>query len=845
LARFLYFTTHLNKPPDMKKTIFAIISVISLCCVAPNAMAQNALLKEANEQFEQFAFPKAIELYLKLLEKDRDNAQALANLADCYRLTSDTRNAERYYKKAVKVNKDKHQLKLYYAQAMMSNKNYGEALAVFEDYTRLMPHDSRGWNFSDYCRNINEYMRDSSMYSINRLAVNSPQSDISPVFYGDGIVFASGRPKGLIDKKSEWTGESLYDIFYTKENAGTWASPEPLAGKPESQYDEGPVAFNSQNTVMYFTRNLGKSKAKNGTARLGIFQANKIDDKWTNIKEMPFNNEYYSVGHPAISPDGKTLYFTSDMPNGTGGKDIYMSKFKNGTWSKPENLGTSVNTEGDEMFPYIHADGTLYFASNGWGGFGGLDVFAAKPVEEDWLVINMGYPINSSRDDFGLILNIDKTLGYISSNRAPRSSDDVYKIAIQPTKARQMMAKKVMPIVQEMENVALANDQTLSFLPAVGKLTDNNTPESSPTLPANLAPANKTAITASQPEINLNTQAIAAPDKTNVAIKTYIASAVQQQSAAKMHSETPSIAQQTTHIAKEQSQNMPVEASSNVSIIVPKPQTPAPAPLDQTPFNAYKPRSTKKDPILSANDPQVILMGIVVNKINNQPLANAVVSLIDNDTKEETKIVTSENGNFIFKLNCQKNYVLSKLFGEKQEDSKKISTINKCNPEMLHAILTGTPSGAVYRGAPVIDPQPAVAEVKRSPKNYLEELEMEKEDNDADIKPIVPQASNMPNTKSVNADGLLFKIQIGSFSYFRSTAHRFFDGVRQEINSGKLKIENRNGLTRYIIGTYTNYEEAEQLRQSLLSKYPDAYVAGYVNGFRIEKPIEEILMQYK
>ncbi len=814
----------------MKNIFLTIFAFVLLGIAVPQAMAQSVLLKEADEYFEQFAFPKAIELYLKVLDKDRENPQALERIADCYRLTSQTRKAELYYKKAIKANKNnknKSILQLYYAQSVMSNKNYADALIAFEEYVRLKPDDSRGWNFADYCRNINEYMRDSSQYSVNRLAINCPESDMSPTFYGEGIVFESARPRGLLDAKSDWTGESRYDMFFTQENAGKWLVPAPLKGKPESSYEEGPTVFNAQNTVMYFTRNLGKNKAKNGTVRLGIFQANKVGDEWVGIKEMPFNNEAYSVGHPALSSDGKTLYFASDMMGSRGGKDIYMSQFKNGTWTKPENLGASVNTEGDEMFPFMHADGTLYFASNGWGGFGGLDVFAARPVEEDWLVINMGYPINTSRDDFGLILNANKTVGYLSSNRqGERNSDDIYKISIQPAKAKQLMVKGASPTMALLPAVA---EQPIAMLPVA-------------TAPATPPPA-KTIASPSD---------ILAKNSKSVA-KTY-------------QPTPPPVAYQDPPDTKKISPQQPaqpqsVEPQDNTTTAIVRNIIPQPA-ADQTPFNGYKPISNART---NRNDaPQLVLMGIVVNKINNEPLPDATVMLEDSDTKEVSTVVTGENGNFVFRLMPEKKYTLSKLFGGKQEDFKKISTYNKNEPELLHAILNGTPSDRQYRGLP----NEAAAKQPTPPKHsrtYLEEEE-ERDPDDyyrpvpvsdpapiaaAPVKKMVIAEPDVPKIEQkirqvpTNVDGLLFKIQIGSFTHFRSTAHRFFDGVRQEINTGKLKIENSNGLTRYIIGTYANYEEAEHLRQTLLNKYPDAYVAGYVNGYRIEKPIEEILQQYR
>lgn len=758
------------------KTLFSLLLTAACLAITTPIWAQNSLLKEANELYEQFSYPKAIEVYQKILEKDKDNAEAMEKLAHCHRLTSNSRKAEFWYKKAIKTNKKKHILTLYYAQALMSNRKYDEAKSAFETYTNLVPHDKRGWNFLEYSRNINDYMRDSSMFRVNKLPVSSMESDFGAAFFRDGIVFTSARPQGgFLERKSEWTGETVVDIYFTKENAGKWSEPEKLNGKPNSSYDEGPAVFNAQNTLMYFTRNTVKGKTgKGNVARLGIFVARWVGGEWTDIEPMPFNSENYSVGHPALSTDGKKLYFTSDMPNGTGGKDIYISEFKNGRWTKPENMGESVNTEGDEMFPFVHDDGTLYFASNGWGGFGGLDIFAAKPIEEDWAVQNVGYPVNGPQDDFGLILNKQKTDGFISSNRGGKG-DDIYKISIQPAKANQMLVQNKALVLQ---TLAPTNQQTevenAAYTPAISKValldkaeppTPKITPPQNtlPKLPNEPVMASKTSAKPIAPALRTSV------DNTTVADQPY----------------------------------MFVPSANNKKITTPKPMP----------------------------EKEVVLIGIVINKITKQPLENATVVLENigsGDTPQQ--FVTEKNGNFWFKLDKNKQYALKKLLGENAEDVKLISTLQPEQTELVHAILEGGMSKPTYKGSP-------------APNNNLNNGGITYENEKEVAEEIATKHTDIPAPKDI--DGLTFRVQIGSFKEAKKLAAPYFKKVRPEVLNGKLYTEYRGGLYRYVLGEYKTYHNAESIRQDLINRgYGDAYVAGYINGYRIEKPIEDILSEY-
>jgi len=320
--------------------------------------------------------------------------------------------------------------------------------------------------------------------------INTNRAEFSPTYYKKGLVFVSSRNEGLNIKRTYgWNQTAFLDLFeipdlsvvnsaktsrvggsetasrgargkgvyllgsdeYTEGTANDSNTPgnykvtsggkvEPLQNaKIESQnmgkainskYHEGPVAFFKDGSKMLFTRNNyldGKYKtSKDGVNKLKLYIADKTDKDWGKIKELPFNSDEYSVGHPALSKDDKLLYFISDMPGGFGGTDIYVSKHENNNWSVPVNLGPAINTKGNEMFPFVDEQGNLYFSSDGHAGLGGLDLFYAKLIEGVMAKKpkNLGEPINSTKDDFGLITDGERKSGFFSSNRRNGGADD-------------------------------------------------------------------------------------------------------------------------------------------------------------------------------------------------------------------------------------------------------------------------------------------------------------------------------------------------------------------------------------------------------------------------------------
>ncbi len=279
---------------------------------------------------------------------------------------------------------------------------------------------------------------EKKVFMTNEATINSEGLEYSPAFLEDGIVFISTKTAAKRFKiKDTRIGKNIMSIFQAqREENGLLKTPVPFAIELLSTVHEGPLTFDRTADNMFFTRNNIKNgkkrKAKDGIVKLKIYSAEKIGDDWKNIEELPFNDNESSAMHPSISIEGDALYFASDRPGGFGGMDIYVAFRRGGVWSEPENLGAAVNTESDEVFPFIHADGTLYFSSSGHSGFGGLDLFSSRNNGGVWnSPVNLATPFNSENDDFGFIIDRDKKNGYLSSNRnGGRGGDDIYSFYV-------------------------------------------------------------------------------------------------------------------------------------------------------------------------------------------------------------------------------------------------------------------------------------------------------------------------------------------------------------------------------------------------------------------------------
>lgn len=381
--------------------------------------------RNGNADYEQYAYSDAIRHYEKIFEKSKYK-DVQYKLADCYRMVGVTDKEEALYSHLVKNKDCPNVCKFYYAQALMKNADYKNAKQWLETYIKASnkPEPQAAMLVAS-CDSMYVLYRDSDLYKITLLRFNASNiNSYSPTYYKSGIVFVSDRYDAATKNvRSGWTGNKCYDLFYSKKtDAGNWLDPEPLAGNINAPYNEGPAVFNHDYSAIYFTRNSQENdkltKNNKDVNVLKIYKGVMENNEWKTVGELAFNNNDYSVAHPALSKDGSVMYFVSDMPWGYGGTDIYKVKYINGRWSTPENLGAGVNTAGNEMFPFIMGDTLLYFASDGRFGLGGFDIYSSEFKDDKWqMAVNKGCPINSIADDFGFITDDKFKTGFFSSNR--------------------------------------------------------------------------------------------------------------------------------------------------------------------------------------------------------------------------------------------------------------------------------------------------------------------------------------------------------------------------------------------------------------------------------------------
>ena len=391
--------------------------------------------RRAELHFQFYAYKSSVDLYHQIVEKRGNNDTLRLKIAECYRKLNMQDSAASWYGQIndPAVMDPIHHL--YYAQALQFNGDYEQAKEEYKTYDDLVTGDSRAPLNIAAIDNRNDYYLDSALYHVKELPTNSAEADFAPSYFKNGFVFASAREKpALIQKKFKWNQKPYLDLYYVEQADGDYLKPVGLSNKVNSKFHEGPLTVYEDGRKMIFTRNnflQGTGKSEEGIIKLKLYSAEITDEKWTNIQELPFNSDEYSVGHPTITSDGKTLYFVSDQPGGYGGTDIWVSHFDS-AWSEPVNLGDDINSEGDEMFPFIHEDNLLYFASNGYGGLGGLDIYKTwVGTNEDPGVINLGYPVNTTKDDFAMVLNPEGNIGFFSSNRdGGTGDDDVYSLVL-------------------------------------------------------------------------------------------------------------------------------------------------------------------------------------------------------------------------------------------------------------------------------------------------------------------------------------------------------------------------------------------------------------------------------
>ncbi|RFM33079.1 PD40 domain-containing protein [Chitinophaga silvisoli] len=435
-------------------------------------------IKVADKAYDELRYADAIYGYTEAMKKGSLPAQALLKLASSYDKTQQYQKSLNCYEQ---MNNDSMSIaaRYRYAQLLAINGRYQEAA---RQYQQSNPDDQTKQTITLYEQGASALRKDSAMWTTALLNINSGYADFSPVPYGAGLVFVSDRPERIFIKAANgWNGGSYLTLYritdtarvkdaslrtreleqvlsyankdkknhdsdpqtsgdsktiatnpqYNFKQVPNQLSPEmvfPFNTKLNKKYHVGPVSFNrTYDTIIVTYNNQIRAKGKGNISRLRMKTMVMKNGDWITIAEFPFNNDAYSVGHPALHPNGQVLFFTSDMPGGMGGKDLYYCLRKDTGWGPPINAGPMINTSGDEMFPYIAPDGTLYFSSDKWPGLGGLDLFIVR-LDENYkavsAAVNIGAPFNSSHNDFGILVEPDSNKGYFSSDR--RGNDDIY-----------------------------------------------------------------------------------------------------------------------------------------------------------------------------------------------------------------------------------------------------------------------------------------------------------------------------------------------------------------------------------------------------------------------------------
>lgn len=436
----------------MKKTVifFIIIYLSSLYLVA-----QDRTTKKADKYYDRFEFIEAVKEYTKIANNGNGNRYVYSRLAESYFNIFNTVEAEKWYAKALKTSKDA-EIVYKYSQMLKANGKYEESNQWMKKFATMRPEDIRAISFRENPDYLPKILEQGKKFSIKNAPFNTEYSDFGGSVNGSEIYFASARNTGR--KTYDWNEEPFLDMYSITMEDDDYSSIYKLDNKINTKYHEGLATFSPDGNTMYFSRESyfenqyeKDPKSKNKFSVLQLFKAQKNGNSWTNIEQLSISSNTYSVKNPSLSADGKTLYFASDMPGGYGLFDIYKVDINSdGNLGAPENLGQKINTEAQEMFPFISNNSTLYFSSNGPLGLGGMDVYHTQNVDGKFAPIrNIGIPINSASDDFAFTINEDTEKGFVSSNRSGgKGSDDIYTI------------KKLQPLCDVLITSVVTNSKT-------------------------------------------------------------------------------------------------------------------------------------------------------------------------------------------------------------------------------------------------------------------------------------------------------------------------------------------------------------------------------------------------
>ncbi len=416
-----------------------IVLIVLVFFALENISSQEKLLNKANEKYKSYSFSPAIDIYTKVLEKGYVSADLLSKLANSYYFNAEYKKASEVYKKLVQEYGDEVTAGQFfrYAQTLRTLGEYDLSNEILKRFNDITSDGENATYTKDKASALENIKKNNNKFKVLKFDYNTIYNEFAPSFYDKGLIFSSDRDTGNLAKyRHTWNSRDFLDLYKVNADSISINNTIKLDNNINTRYHESTSVVTKDGKTMYFTRNNYKEgktvKDDEGVIRLKIFQASKVDGIWTDIKELPFNSNNYSVAHPALSYDEKTLYFASDMPGTYGSSDIFRSTINDdGTYGKPENLGNNINTDSRETFPFVSREDVLYFSSDGHLGLGGLDIFATKIVNKDFLgsVVNIGSPVNSNMDDFTFIFNSENREGYFASNRKNGlGEDDIYAV---------------------------------------------------------------------------------------------------------------------------------------------------------------------------------------------------------------------------------------------------------------------------------------------------------------------------------------------------------------------------------------------------------------------------------
>ncbi|MCU4189842.1 OmpA family protein [Flavobacterium sp. HXWNR29] len=408
----------------MKKIYLTLSFVIASGLLS----AQNKDTKTADKLFDRYEYVDAAKEYLKLTEKGKADNYVYKQLADSYYNVFNTKEAVKWFAKATEEKQDAETY-YKYAQMLKAEGNYAEADKQMKQFASLAPNDQRAKTFNSNPQYLPTLKSQAKLYDVVKSDISSDKTDFGAVLTNDNNVYFSSS-RNTSKKNSNWNEEPYLDLYKATYNANKTISEAVAVDNLNTRWHDGPASVSSDGSVMYYGSESFNEKEyikdKEKKAKFGkiyLYKATNSGGSWSNSKPLPFNNAAYDVRNPSISKDGKTLYFSSNMPGGMGGEDIWKVSVNGDEYGTPENLGAKINTEANESFPFITDDNVLFFSSNGKQGFGGLDVFKID-LSKGTDAVNVGAPVNTEKDDFAFTYNTAKKVGFFSSNRG--GNDDIY-----------------------------------------------------------------------------------------------------------------------------------------------------------------------------------------------------------------------------------------------------------------------------------------------------------------------------------------------------------------------------------------------------------------------------------